>query len=414
MHAEFTTFGVAPEGAFGTWPTANKQLLNVDDIRPTRNRNMAAPPWYTGDRRNFKLEITDQEGALTIPSALQYENLLPLLEQFFGSSRGSAKSVVGTDISATDGVISTVGAADFSVFEVGDFLVLDGAGIGANNPVDWYGPVLAKDATTLTLGSVQAQLVDFAAGGQVRIRSRRLVDGTTESSFAWEAQLVKGINQFLRGEGYKSSRYSVNWSGGGFATEEFQMMGQEWAPASASAASGSVASKKTGGMKGITYGKGGVGRIFLADGTTALGAPTSLFVTQWGLALQAALGSVKGLGFDGPAGIDEGGQDGSQLTAQVRFDDAARTEVADKIAGNVTMQGGISVRDAQGNRLFYFVPAASCSGDPQFGARGSVVVQPVTLGIHDPAKDDTSTYYNAGAGLGYQVAMFFVPNEVLP
>jgi hypothetical protein len=187
------------------------------------------------------------------------------------------------------------------------------------------------------------------------------------------------------------------------------MGGKEWTHASASAASGSVAAPAPGYMSAIEPSKGGVGRIWLADGTAALGSATSLIVSQSTITWQNALQMVKGEGSSGPSAIDRGGVDGSNVNARVRFDDAARTAVADLIEAHTTMQWAKSVRDIQGNRMLWFVPAGKPSGDISFGARGSVVYQPVTIGSHDPAKDETSIYHAAGAGLGFQHAMFYVP-----
>jgi hypothetical protein len=410
MRAEHTTIGVATESAYGTWPTADKQLLLVKDATPTYDRNYQAPAFWSGDPNSYPSEFLDEGGNLSLPSDLVYENYLPLYESLMGAARGAAKSEVDVDIDATSGVLTTAGAADFSGFQVGDMLFLDGAGI-APNVAEWYGPVLTKSATALTLAAGTTQLADFAAGGQVRIRSRRLIPGNTDISLAWEMQLLRLTNRFIIGEGYGVGQIEWNIQKGNFLGEVATLMGQEFSPAAATAATGTIAAKTTDPMRPA---QGGVGRIYLADGTVAIGAPlaATVVVSEYTQRWTHNQEGIKGLPTDGPQALDRGNWDGSQFTARVRLDDTAWALLVNPVKNNTTMQAGISVKDKQGNRMFFFHPACRPQGDIEFGTRGTTVFHPLTFPIHDPVKDGTSIY-NA-AGFGYQHAMFFVPVEALP
>lgn len=406
MLTEFTTLGFAVESTYGTFPTANKTLINVQDARPTKNRSEQAPNVWTGDRRTHAMEMLEQSGAITIPTPLQYENGLLFQEALMASTRSAAISETGTDVSAASNVITSTAEADMSAFSVHDMVHLSGAGISPN-VAGWYGPVTAKTATTLTLAG--PTITDFSAGSTVLIRTRRLVDGITESSLAFEMQLTKGTNQFIKGEGYKPSQIAWSWQQGQFATEEITLQGQEWTWESATAASGSVAAKTTGFMNAIEAAKGGVQRIWIADGTSALGAATTLVVSNWTITWQQLLQSVLGIGNSGPSAIDQGGLDGSNMTANVRFDDTARTAVSDLIEAYTLMQMAIACQDKQGNSLCFFQPCGTPMGDVEMGNRGTTVFQPLTVNSADPAKTSDSVYYNAGAGTGYQHAIFFAP-----
>jgi hypothetical protein len=401
MLAKYARFAVMEQTAFDAIPEAALRRLNITSgLSMGRNRSTGRPGIYTSDRRLFPNVILQEDGPLTIPSIWQHRNMTPLLEGLaMNDIAAAATPVTATDISATSGVIASVGET-FTGFAVGDWVILEGAGIAPNVAGIFYGPIQAVAAGQFTLPAAQVQ--DFVAGGSVTVhRPERLLDGEVIKHYVAQWNATKLTNAFKNGIGYTVGQGVHTWEQGGFVTESYTLMGKKPEGASATVGTGADTLAPTGPFYNAVT---NFGRLWLF-GTAGIGTPTPLIVTNITQTITNALVGIYGLGSQGPSAIDVGSMEGTQLQVTARFDDDARTALADRIDAHETMGVAWEVLDALGNRALWFHPALKPdAGDEGFGDPDTVVYLPVTFSSHDPAKDSTSPL--TGGLAPYQWALF--------
>jgi len=401
--ATFTKIGIVEESSYGVTPAAALQLINVTGLTFGRQRNIGKPAVYTGDRRTHPSRILQKDGTFAFTTYLQYENTLLPWEGLAGASRSAAVSITAITISAASGVIAD-SANGLGAIDDGDWVYIDGVGISPNT-ADWYGPVTSAAAGAITVPATQLQ--NFSAGASVRIRTRRQKDGTTEKFYSAQTHITDLTSQFKSETGIMWSQNVINWKQGSYVTESWTGVGKHPTPISATIGTGADLAAPTSDFFTAVD---DINSIWLANASTGqgIGDPSTLIISDLSLTIQQAVQGVYGLGSDGPAQQDLGNYDGTQLQVTARFDDTARTALSDLIQSHTTMAAAWDCVDLQGNRKLFFLPALRPdSGDETFGGPNEVISLPVTLSVHDPAKDNSSAYKSSG--FGFQWAVFDVP-----
>lgn len=392
--ATLYTAATVEESTYGTTPASALQLVNVTEFNLQRNRTVNRPNILTGDYRRYPNRVLQEDGALTAPAPLQYENFILWQEGVLSNDRGAAVSASGTDVAidGSTGAITTT-STSLSNFSDGDLIYMSG---NSTNADGWYGPVTSAGALTITVPA--GQVSTEAAGNTVTLKTRRLVDGSTPKYYSNEWQDTGLTNKFRSGTGYVPTQYQLNWQQGQYANESVTFAGKAPSKASATIGTGSATAAPTSSFMNAVQ---DWGTLYIAE------SATTYVISQLQLQITNVQNAIRGLGNLGPSAMSRGPMDIS-LTAQVLYDDNS-----DTLLGNIEAQDTLAfwwdVVDLEGNRMAFFVPAGTCDGGPgpTPGQAGNLTEFELQVMGFDPAKGSSSAY--TSAGFGFQIGIFYVP-----
>ena len=390
-----------PESTLGTTPaTGAAYRLNATNAPIRLERNRERPNVWSRSRRPHPSRIVSKKGSVEVTAPLQYLNMAPLHEAFFGAATGTPVEVTGTGIAFVEDTTDTITDTGngLAVFLLGYMVHVSGAGEDDNN--GWKGPVLATAAGTLTIPD--GQIVDESAGESITLHCTPLLDGETETSGTMQWHATK-LDYRRNMAGTKVDVWGLNWQGEQYINERFAMMGR--APTKASAIIGnSIASgypqasdffTSADDLKKIYIGNSALGNVELCLSELSFAAQNNREAI-----MQLNLGQPKDYIF---------GQLFAEWAAQAYADGTAES-IADAIDADDTFYAYATMEDPDGNGVAIFTPACKGIGDLLPGERNTKVrFADVRFDAHDPAKDASSDFYNSGTGPGFMVGAFFRP-----
>lgn len=391
---------LVPEVTLGVEDTtAPAYELNATIARIKRERQRERPNVWSRDRRPHPSRIVSKQGALELRAPLQYENSLSVLEMFMGATRGVAITVTGVDINFDDVTNTIERPAGLNVFPLAYMLFVRGATNAANN--GWKGPILVSSATSLEVPA--GQIVNEAAGANVTLTVLALKDGVTEKSATvqWHGTQLDYRRNMLA---TKADKWTVDWQMDQFIAEAFDLMGRDPIKDTTIIGNSSIVA---GYPKAEPYFTSAEDLKKIYVGNDALGT-NELCLSQLNLAAQANRNAVKALNSGGPKDHIFG-QLFAELTGEA-YADAAAIAVSDAIDADETFFAFSAMTDPLGNSMCILLPACKGLGDIVPGERNSLVnFGDLRFDAHDPAKDTASDFYNAGAGPGFMLGVFYAP-----
>lgn len=400
MMPTYYKVGLLQEVSYGVIPASSMQLVNVQSLRLSGERDAQRPNVLTGSRRPHPTRILSKNGAITLPMPLQYENDLIPMRSVMCSDRGSAITIGPiTTVSFTSGTNKIEDSADgFTLLASGDMIYVTGAGAGTNAN-KWFGPIVKVDNGDLTLPP--GQVATQAAGGSVTIRTRRWLDGDTEFSFSLQWQATQLTNKYRRNSGNVCGSARFAWEQGSYATVEFTGMGQYPSYQTATMGTGGDTAAPTSAFMNSVDDFQQV-RLLDATGTAIPNAIVSRL--NWEIASNRP--AIRGLGDVGPTKFDMGVVN-ANVEGVAIYDNNSHA-IAAAVEAHDTMTVLWEMLDPQGNKICYVLPAVEPdTGEPEIGeADSNPSTLPFRFTAHDPAKD-VASFFNGD--FSYVVGVFMVP-----
>lgn len=393
----YTTLGVLEESTLGTTPASALRLINCTATLQM-DRDAQRPEIWTGSQDRYPERPMSEGGTLTIEGPQQYENMLELQEGLYGAARSSAVSISGTGIAFTTATITDSGNGLATVL-VGDFVYIGGVVTAtANN--GWHGPVIASAAGTLTFAA--STFTAESAGATITIKTRRLVQPATATLKTYSTEIFDTTDA-----NYQSMLAAVvsgatyNWANGGFATEQYTLMGRLPARAASSIGTGAATAAKISPFINVPT---DWGSIYYGTSSAVTAANAAIFTS---LQLQANpnVEAIKGLGDLGPSTYSRGPMDWT-LTGSVYLNANGLAFVNDALS-HATRWLAWEHADPAGNRDFWFFPANKISiGNFERGAPTTQKTVSFTATTHSGAFDSGSAFTTT---IPRQAYRFWVP-----
>jgi len=342
---------IITESSWGVPPASAMQEINLRSISLKRAVTRKTPDIIRGDRRRFRERPLSKHGTLSIPSYLQYGNLLIMRQAFFNGVLSSTVTVTGATISFTSGTKTIADSANgLAGFAKGDIIFISGAVGALNNGA--HGKIVSVTAGSIV---VESALTTEAAGASVTLTTTRLLDGTTLASLAFEYEYTDMTTTLRGAKGFRVGGMNLSWKNEDFVEETYELLG------------------KTPETTAATYGTGAPTAAKTSDFMNSLdtdflrmmegGAAASLLVTQ--LDVKGTNNQDKRNNIGATLGIT-GVRVGS-LDVEVdltMYWDAAAKALQDKVDAETATSLWWAVKDPQGNYMAYSLPALSIEGEP--------------------------------------------------
>lgn len=385
----FNAVALVEETTPFTTPSAALQKLRViSGTKLGRAVTRTEDKSYTGSRGKYKPRIAYSEGPIELVMPYVIGNDALPLEGLLGNDYSSLIDITATTIAfnGTTGAI-TAGSSLFGSLAVGDMIFVE-----STSNAGWVGPISAASGTSLTVPA--AQLTTEAAGGSVRIRTKRLLAGSTSKAYTCQLWNTEIASKFEVGRGAVAQSMSLAFKADGEAEQKFTFLGLEPVTESSSVGSGTTAAPTNTHHVGLD-----VTQSWFLD------AATFLF-TALELSVDAKRSPRKVIGSAGPIGFNQGKHD--VMVKLGLYADATSWEVLDEDRAQGTQLLWFATKDLEENRRCILLPAGTLQDvELSLGEDGSPLeFQNFTFKAHSDDLDGSTT-----TNYPFQIGIFEVPAE---